>query len=905
MRTSSARYVTLLATALSIMLPARAGLIEAFESPEGISSEDGKLGTVKGGEGVTQGAAAAQMPPGSSFRVTAAGKQLSSSAWLKLDVLVVDPMMCRVRIRFEGEGMRTSHVAHVTPGQQTLSLPLCVPLGHAGAASWPEGEVQVVFVNEGEAPLVVDNLRAEPAASPPEGAVLVDFGPGTATGWPGFKRGDVESRRMIWSGEGRVRGESPGFPDPLLGDFVGPRLGDRERDSFRINLDEGNYFGYLWLTHYAGRDTQPMEYGLIGNRRRLVHERHTPATMLGPDGLLIGREGDWTPEWFASEYPAALTERVEVKSLSRGTRFEVLNMQLAALAVAPAKHRDALAAYVDQVETDLALFRRQFVVAARVRARCLLAPTADEQRDGLIALQPGGERLCDPAWSAGPDDRLERVELDVAPGIAGRTMLALAAVRDVRRVAVSLELPRNEGGRGLPMDPDRTSVHILQAVPRVRDGRVEMQPWVLGKDARMISAGEVICAVVTVAVPSTAPAGTYDGAVRVNMPGGAARIPLRVTVHDCGPADSPDTPRITAHSDAGIVDVHHALGEALPGKARKAAERASRTRVMELGINGLLLPGPSLSKGLAVWSGRTRAYFDDYPRGLADGTTLFDMGSALWRLRNRRVPPQTEASRRALRGVVTGIRRIAGGKLPGRYLHYMGSQRGKGGIQNLARLARDVAAGDGRPVMRVRASDLTGGEIDPEWRAGVLRPFQALVLEPNHGVTAEIIRDFKSLGGDRQVYLYTWRPDRYLMGFYAAGVGADGICLDGPYMVSGGPYDGFHLRGRALLVPQPEGRFAETLATHVFRQGIGEYRLMMRALSVRREADAAGVDAGELEAVLTAVSKAASDRAAGGDTTALELDAARTAELDELRRKVIRAVATVQKRLEDHRTAGP
>jgi hypothetical protein len=90
--------------------------------------------------------------------------------------------------------------------------------------------------------------------------------------------------------------------------------------------------------------------------------------MLGPDGLLIGREGDWTPEWFASEYPAALTERVEVKSLSRGTRFEVLNMQLAALAVAPAKHRDALAAYVDQVETDLALFRRQFVVAARVRA---------------------------------------------------------------------------------------------------------------------------------------------------------------------------------------------------------------------------------------------------------------------------------------------------------------------------------------------------------------------------------------------------------------------------------------------------------------------------------------------------------------------------------------------------------
>ncbi|MFW6133392.1 MAG: hypothetical protein ACOC8F_05800 [Planctomycetota bacterium] len=872
---------------------ARAGVVEGFEKPDTVQTTGGKLDAVERGDGLTEGAAAAQIPPGVTVHIPVQGAQLSEADWLKVDAAVADPVTCAVRVGFRRAGMATDRAAYLVPGAQTLALPLSVPLADARRRTWPEGQVTIELTNRGQTPLIVDNMRLEPAADPPPGATLVDFGEDDSPSWPGFERGGEGHRAVMWSGRVRLRADAPGFPDPLAGDYLGPRLSYGARESLHLRWGSGGArVAWLWLTHYALGETPPMEYGLRCDGKVLAYERLRPAQMLSGEGLLRGRDADWTPEGFATGYAERFVRLVRIPAVDTEQDLEMLNCQLAAIATAPPSQREAMGKYVEQVQADLRRYRRQFVVGYVTRPQCTVAPTEAEQRDGLIVFRPGGERRFAADWTPQPDDRLERLELETAPGLECTGMLAVAPLRDAAYISAALETPRSDDGRALPVDPRATSVDLLRDVARVREARADFQPWVRVETLRKVPAGQLVYAAVSLAPRASARPGTYDGAVRVRLPGGQARVPVRITVHDCRPMDKVPGPEIIAISDAGAHDAQRALAAAM--QDTRAANLRSRVRAMRIGIDGLRLTGPWLHEGLGLYTAPARDALAAYPAELARGLTLFSVAKAMRRLSTEGVAPGTSASRDALARWVVAMRRLARGKLRAPHADYVGSAWDLDDVTAMRPRIDDLRGAGGRPAVRLWARKLA--EFDDEKLVDLLRPYQVLLLTPNHAGAHRIVSRYSAGVPGGRVYLLG-NPDRYLFGFYAAALDVDGVALYRVYMSAGGPYDGFHVNGHALLVPRSDGDFARTLATIVLDQARQDHRLLRRAIQVAAEARAAGVEAGELAAVIEAIRGVARRRAVGEGAGALDTSAELAEQLDAWRHGLLTGIATVRRRI--------
>ncbi|MBS3734175.1 MAG: hypothetical protein KGY99_04540 [Phycisphaerae bacterium] len=893
-------WTLLAAIILAQAAVAPAELIEGFENPAAVDTVGGKLSAVSGGQGLTEGTSAGQLPAGATVRIPVPAAKLSAAAWLKLDVAVVEPVTCAVHVGFRGTGLSTRRRAYMAPGAQCLALPLSVPLNDANRDAWPDdGNVVIEFGNDAQAPLIVDNLRLEPPAEAPPGATLVDFGDPSDAAWPGFAPAGITHPLVIWSGEVTVRDGAPGFPDPLGGDFVGARLTQRAvREVARLRLDaKGPHRGWLWVTHYANRWMPPMEYGLR-NGDALVHERHSPAAMLSTQGLLRGRDGDWTPQWFADTHAERFVRLVELGTIRDGEKLALLNCQLAAAVVAPAEQREALDAYVTGVETDLRRYRRQFVVGRTVHARCTVAPSDGEQSSGLMVFRAGGERRFAPDFSPQESDRLERLELHTAPGLRTVGVVALAPVDDAAHLSAALETLRNAEGRPLLLDADATTVEMLATVPRVADGQVGLYPWIRRESIKHVTGGDLVYAVISVAVRDAVRPGTYEGFVRVKLAPGAARVPIRVRVHACKPRAASEA-RLIALSDAGADEAHRALIEALPN--RRAADLRSRTRAIACGLDGLLLQGPTLSRKLRLRSRPIEDALATYPREAARGPTLFDARQALGQLRGS-AHPRTSAAHKALRGWTAAVRRQADGTLRGPRADFVGWEWNVKNLKAMLPKAAKLRAVGGRPAICLQVSDLAA--VKPAQRAALLRPYRLLILYPDHARTHDVIAHYKRTVDGGKVYLMSSPPDRYVIGFYAAAVDADGACLSDVYMSDGGPYDGFHVRGRALLVPQDGGAFAHTLATVVLQQGRSDGRLLRRAMALLTVAEAAGADAAELDAVVADIRRHARSHAGGQTAGAFNARGAVVDQLDDWRRKLLRTCQTVQQRL-DERAATP
>ncbi|MFP4106094.1 MAG: hypothetical protein ACLFVU_08390, partial [Phycisphaerae bacterium] len=338
-------------------------LIQGFENLSGVRTQGGKLADVQQGEGVTQGEHAASLPAKASVFSVVSGTDCRKFGWLKIDTLNPELQSAALTINFRGRGFNVRHRGYVKSGKDTLALPLAAA-DYLDDKGWPPHNLDLIIHNDSGSALVVDNLRLEPAAELPDGCKLIDLGPDRQPGWPGFES-VTQTPLIVWSGEKRVHAnqrQSAVFPDPITVDSVGPLIRNNYGDHFYLKTPDGRAgVGYFWYTHYVNGYTLPAEHSIKQGRRLVAGKRYSRSMLLSTRGLLMGKDGDWTPEWVDEEMASKFCDVVEVGLSSGNNRFDINNVQLCGVAVGPSKAKAALGKYVRMVQEDVSRYRRQFL----------------------------------------------------------------------------------------------------------------------------------------------------------------------------------------------------------------------------------------------------------------------------------------------------------------------------------------------------------------------------------------------------------------------------------------------------------------------------------------------------------------------------------------------------------------
>jgi hypothetical protein len=844
----------LVVTALALAAAAAAGadepratVLDGFEDLTKVGISGGKVSAIRAGEGVTEGAQAAKVAPGATVSVTAPAGALASGGWLKIDALGADPVTYVLRIDLRGPGFRHAAFATLQPGKDTVVFPLTVATRRPADSPWPEGRVTVALTNQSPAATILDNVRVTPAAKPPEGAMLLDFGPDRQPLWPGFQPATVGDANVVWGGQEDIRAGSVGGPDPLTGDFVGPRLGYARREYLGLAAPGGKAaVAWLWVTHYAYRLTQPAEYGLMLRGKVEMQRRLGPQGLMSTEGLLEGMDGKWTPEWFDEVYSGHFAEMVKLSLPAGPQRLDLADCQLAALAMAPAAQQAAMTAYVARVLKDLSHYRRQFVVGRRHEHVCELSPTAEERRSGVIILQPPGGAGFSTQYIPDNDDRAETIRFRAVAG--GRAIIPFAVVplKQTAYLSAVLGALRSAHGRTLPTDVARNAVTFFESVPRVRWGRVEFQPWLLSARAQRVPARGIAYAAILLDVRESAPAGEYKGTLRVNFAGGSAEVPVAVQAADPLVAGGGGAATVAALDAARAEDLHRALAYLQAEPQRDLTTLRIRRGLMSDGLSALKLSAPSLSSELGMWTGYFDRELKHYPVRQARAPTLFDIGSARRRFDDLGVRPGTVTFRTAL-GKIVGAIKSAAAKLPSGACVYVGYCDEVEELRLASRVAQETRALGGLPAALISSDTISDAGADA---AKLLSPFAMVVFVPDGKDLPSHLSAFRKARPEARAYICSWRADRYLTGFYARAVAADGAYVGGVTMTYGGPYTGFHLTGQALVVPQRGGGFASTLGLLRVRQGGEDYLLMKRCEQLLAKARAAKIDAKPLADIL-------------------------------------------------------
>jgi hypothetical protein len=209
--------------------------------------------------------------------------------------------------------------------------------------------------------------------------------------------------------------------------------------------------------------------------------------------------------------------------------------------------------------------------------------------------------------------------------------------------------------------------------------------------------------------------------------------------------------------------------------------------------------------------------------------------------------------------------------------------------------AQQIGAHGGKPLLRIHAESLKGANV-----AKAEKAFAAWTVVPDAGNIAPKLAAFKKLGKGRRVYLDYHRIDRYLCGFYAAGMDADGVFVGGLFFSGGTAYSGDGVDGRGLLVPAERGvgNFKPTINAIHLARGRDDYVLVRRCENLLEKAAKGRVAAAELEQALGALRDAVTRHGGlGYDSIDMRTSNVPPSKLQTLRIGLVQAAAAVSNRL--------
>ncbi|MCL2701165.1 MAG: hypothetical protein FWE88_05670 [Phycisphaerae bacterium] len=863
-------------------------LLEGFENFSALQGQ-GQLVTVTEGPGVTEGNAALQIPPQGAVTIRPSRRDISRPWWLRVDTLNVQPESQRLRFEFSG-GISTGIVAIVAPGRDTLSMPLAM-LSIITGREWDEDDRPVLTIrNLSESPIIIDNLRVEPPMDWPRDARAYDLG--TRFAWPGFSN-DTDRELGVW-GNSTV---APNYPHPLVGSAYGPWPDFRTTARFQMQGgSKGQTVGYVWLSHVSLFNMQPLEYFAKLNGKFLVRKQNQPRQMLGTDGktgMMIGFNGEWSPAWFDKTYAPMFYDTVPIALNPGSNELELFNTQMTAVVLAPASERGALLKAVEQVEKDLSAYRRQFVAGRRVEPTCTFAATEEEARMGMMLL-PADDTAFSPTWQPTDETRLAKAEVTT---FAGATAVIPLAVVPLKKGQISVfpgAFRSTEGGKALPLSRP-VEMQFATRLPRLTEATIYMHPWLLRSRVAAAKEREIIPAAVVLSIAPNAAEGTYAGQIKLTGAGGSCVLPVEVTVRHIGMPSR--MPTFGVSDGTAARDAYGPMSGAMEARDRDRLTGAVRQELVKAGFNAFSIPAVGLNRELApVDDACVQALKSIGPK--ATGVAICDLGSAHYALGNRGYDRGLGAN--YVRGLGTAISRTQ--SLVNRagvsdclfHAGWIGDRN----VDYILDTGEVIQHAKGRSIAWIGGYHLRG-RSDNDMRR-FRDCFSALLVTAGYPVHNEIASFTQGGSGpsSRDVYFEFRTPDVYMMGFYSFGMGVQGWYCVGMFMRPGA-YSGWGFGSPGYLVPETDmGKFAPTVSVLRVWQGQSDFLLARRAEEVMEAARRAGVDEGELPALLGAIrDKAREPRTIGTDHIELRCGAMSPQELNDLRQKLIAATADVLKKM--------
>ncbi len=875
---------------------AEATVLEGFETITTVRSSGGELSAVQGGQAVTEGKSAAQVPAGATVKLTVEASKLASADWLRVDSLTVQLLTQGVRLEFQWPEHHRSVNGWVQPGKDTFAYPLGMLKSSFRDGVLPQGNVTVSVINRSDAPIILDNIRLAPAAEAPQGAILLDFGRSGQNVWPGFTAAGRAHANIVWSGDAPVHAYDAPYPDPLGSDYIGRPPSTKVLDYFALNGPGGKpSVAWMYVTHYGSRsDTQPTEYIMKVGGRTVLQGRCTLRDMLSEKGLLKGKDGDWTPKWFNEKYAPSFAQWVSAELGGGRNRVDLGNCQIAAIAMAPAEQKVAMNQYMATVREQLATYRRQFVCGKRQEPVATLEPNAEETRQGVMLFGPDPDDGLQADWQPKATDRIKKLQAVTFPG--GLAVFHLAAVpleKSLFSGGSFRAFRSEEGSRALSTSRDRTHVWAVTRVPRLGGGEVEFVPFLLNRKTDALQAKEIVHVIGMVQVARGASPGLYKGEVQLSFSGSRLSLPLEIKVHPHeGKYDGTPAYGIAEGTDIGRM--YYSLASVLPDAQSDQLTMKLRQELMDLGFTTFQLSGVYPRGNSSVSESPLVRTLKNMPMRKMEGPTVVHVGRFYRQLNWWGVMVNSQRHRTYSTNLARTVNQtVKKARMDGAYL-LTDFVRRKAALDSRIQQATQMAAGGGNAGLDIPSNMLTGNDLTKAQKA-----FALWILRPDGTNLRELITDFRKLGGGRRAYVYCYRPDRYAMGFFPAATGANGCWVDGLFVAGGSAYSGDRLNGSGLLVPdQGLGNYTPTLNLVNLWRAQEEFDLVRRAEGLLEKANKAKVGVVELEQALKAVRNAAAKHGKPNyDHTLMRTTDLAPTQLDTLRLGLIQACAGVSNRL--------
>ena len=817
------------------------------------------------GKGVTHGQQAALLRAGSSVVIKLTSLDPNTVDWLKLDSLNSLPMVQPLVLSFRNPAGSSivRLVGHVQPGSDTLALPISTFVRYFGG-TWPGALTSVELTNPGPEPVTIDYVRGEPATAAPPQSVLVDYGPAKQFRWPGFQLADRDDSSLTWDIPWRAGANSRVFPDGLTGDYLGPTDCGTAANLTIRGPGSAAAFAWVWLTHDFRENFPPTEYAFQVSGKTILQNRLTSKQFFGEEGLMRGRGGAWTAEWYAKDFSDQLCSQVGFALGPGANRVKVLNCQFAALAIAPLAQKQALKGYVDQVNQDLQRYRRQFMVATRRQAICTIQPTARQQQAGMMVFEPRTDRPFEPAWVPEDANEVERLQCTVASGQMALVSLAVMPTRPIGYLSPSVETLSGPAGV-LKTSAQGSEAWVLEPIPNAYEGTVEFVPWLLHHRAVGPEKDEIVHVAVAIWVSEAAEDGLYKGNVLLSSNSGIIRVPLELKVVHVGGLSKCPTflPAGTLYG----TRLWGGLGSSLSKPQAALWQRGMYTQLSPSGLNAFWVSAPVFRRDLPLSEAEMTQELQEIPPKLIAGRWMINLRSICDSLRYAEIRSGSQVYRSTMAAAISRCQALAKKSgLPEPLYYFSHNWDAKTIVgQNVEAAA---LAGLGAKLAMWASSGVIA-DLTPEDRRACLKNYAALVM-PDSDTAAEVIRLFKGTDKDRLVLLEHGHPERYAVGFRSAALGADGGVVGG-LLPSGPVYDGMGRLGNGFVVAESEKTMISTLGMLTFRQGADDMILWKQceeALAKADKAGQAGVEVDQLRSLMAGIQKqilsARSNPTAGG-----------------------------------------
>jgi hypothetical protein len=884
-------------------------LIEGFEDGS-IAVVNSAVKIVSEGPGITQDKSAARLDPKGAITISVRLVDIAKLPWLRLDTLHGAVGTRGLDLSISSGTLTTSVSGYVASGKDTLAYPLSMVFPKPAKAG-DLRTAKITITNISDTPIVVDNIRLEPLVRTPRGSVLWDFGGAKNLAWPGFVAHGVSGNGVKWKADpSYYYGYQLPYADPLTQDFIGPyssSLGNGKKVPVAITAPEPKtMYAWLWLTHYGKSYTQPQEYlcrATAGGRP--VGRKLTARQLVGPDGLLEGAGGDWTPQWFATKYADHFVT-VMPFAMPRGKGvLELVNCQMAALAMVPASGRSTMTSCIKQIQGELVRYRRQFVMKHLDRNICSLEPTEAEKKAGIMLFRPPGDEAFTGQWKPRADQRVWALHELARPG--GTVRIPLAFVPLTKRAISFSIIPgslRSESNTTLPLNRSNVRIDYMHTVPEVREGITIRRPWLLNARSEPVAIKEIGHAWLTVSIPKLARKGVYRGLWKLGS--GAARVSLPVEVEivnsDRTPAPDAEEFAVISYSlPSAVVPYRGALSALSKPKQLKLQGDVFR-QVTAAGVNGYEFPGVGVTYGGSSGSYVTtstiiQSTLDGFPLKQLSGPTFININQAMassgW--------GASEKNRAVLIKAIAESNDLSlKYSIENRYFYLGLAKRLKdtestAGLETLLAGAGRIASDNCRTAVHGWSSELqklTAADFDAK-----LAPVSALILTPNTSSTATQLDRFRKLNGIRKTFLYCPYPDRFTMGFYSTSLRADG-CVISTVFMSGQTYNGFARQGNGLVATQLGGKLAHTASAARLKQAQNDRALVHQARALVSAAVKASVSPAEISDLLAEIdARARSVKAIVYDPTQFATTAVSQAEMDSWRASLLNAMGVVNRRI--------